>query len=993
MATKKKTNQGNFLPVNPSPDFPAMERELLADWHAHGIVKKYLTKNANSTKRFSFLDGPITANNPMGVHHGWGRTYKDIWQRFFNMKGYKGRFQNGFDCQGLWVEVEVERELGLKTKLDIENLIKGDPAASIAKFVELCRERVLKFSAIQTEQSKRLGYFMDWDNSYYTMSEENNYLIWHFLKKCFEMGLIYKGMDSVPWCPRCETAISQHEILTEEYQDITHTAVYIKYPIVGRNGEYLLVWTTTPWTLPGNVAIAVNPKLIYSRVRVGSETYYIARDRIIPVLGAGLPAGRQGLEVLDEITGDRLLNIAYRGPFDGLPRVASAKLNNPRGFHIVVDGGEFVTNEEGTGLVHIAPGAGHEDFALSKKERLPLILLIDEEGKFLPDFGAFSGKMGSEQILSWLKVEGPSWLFKQEKYMHRYPVCWRCKAELLFRAVDEWYIAMDPVREKLASVTRKINWLPSWGLDRELDWLKNMGDWLISKKRYWGLALPIWECDKVNGGCGEFQVIGSRDELKEKATQGWDKFDGKTPHKPWVDAVKIDCQKCGQQMSRIPDVGNPWLDAGIVPFSTITGSAARGKVSYLEQGDRKEYWRQWFPADLITESFPGQFKNWFYSLLTMSTVLENKEPMKSVLGFASLLAEDGRPMHKSWGNAIEFNEGADKIGADVMRWMFAKQDPARNLLFGYKVADETRRAFHLPLWNIYNFFVTYATFDGWKPDKGDKVQGIGSSNILDKWITARLKQVSSVTTRSLEQYDATTAVRVIEEFVNDLSAWYIRRSRDRVGGAATNQKDKGYFYETTYFVLVTLSKILMPFTPFLAEAIYKNLTRGESVNLEDWPEFEDLEKREEAIIENMAWIRKAAEAGHACRKNADIKVRQPLAKATVGAEVLSPTQPFLSVLAEELNVKSVVWKKQRVDLLQVSLQTKLSKELIEEGKTRDLVREIQDLRRKGGLGVSDRVKILSPWLPEDRKLLSWVKTKTLADNLSHGVSLEVKKVK
>lgn len=960
---KEKTSKNWFDPVTQNPNLPLMEESQLIEWQKEGIFKKYLVKNAKSKKLFRFLDGPITANNPMGVHHAWGRTYKDLFQRYKNMQGCKQRFQNGFDAQGLWVEVNVEKEMDLKSKHDIENLVKGDVFASIAKFVEACKERVRKFAAVQTEQSKRLGYFMDWDNSYITMSDENNYMIWYFLKKCHEKGLIYEGLDSVPWCPRCETAISNHEILTENYKELTHTAVTLKYPIIGRQQEYFLVWTTTPWTLPSNVAIAVNPKLVYSRVRVGSNIYYISRERIVPVLGTDV-------EVIEEISGDRLLGLTYSGPFDDLEAVEKVRRENPRTFHITVDGGEFVTNEEGTGLVHIAPGAGHEDFQLAKINKLSIIQSIDDSAKYLPGFGEFSGKIATKQegVIFYLKEK--DWLVKEEKYLHRYPVCWRCQTELVFRAVPEWYIAMDPLRAKMVRFTNAITWIPSFARERELDWIKNMDDWLISKKRYWGLALPIWKCKH----CGQFDVIGGKEELKERAVSGWKEFVGHTPHRPWIDLVKIQCSRCGQPTSRVPDVGNVWLDAGIVPFST---------VDYMTD---KKYWDQWYPFEFITESFPGQFKGWFYALLAMASVLEDTEPFRTVLGFGTLLAEDGRPMHKSWGNAIEFGEGAQKIGVDVMRWMYAKTDPAKNLLFGYKVADETRRAFHLPLWNIYNFFVTYATFDKWVPRVSRVPQ---TTNILDKWILARLKQVGQITTESLDEYNAATASQAIENFVQDLSNWYIRRSRERVGPAAQSKGDKEAFYQTTYFVLLTLAKILAPFMPFMSEWIYKNLTKKESVHLTDWPELELPDKKDIEIIETMKYVRAAVEAGHAFRKSNNLKVRQPLAKAKISASIKSPSSAYLDLIKDELNVKSVVWTKKRVPEPVAELTTRLTAELIEEGKARELVREIQDLRKKEGLGLADTVTVISPWLPESKKLVNWVKAKTLAQELGQGEKLMV----
>ena len=728
-----------FKPVNASENFPEMEKKWLKHWYESGIDKKYREKNKDSKKYFSFLDGPITANNPMGVHHAWGRTYKDLWPRFHNLLGFKQRFQSGFDCQGLWVEVEVEKELGLHSKKDIENLVPGDKKKSVAKFVQLCKDRVMKFSAIQTEQSKRLGYFADWEHSYFTMSDENNYMIWSFLKKCFDQGWVYKGHESVPWCPRCETAISQHEMLTEDYKELVHQSVFFELPIVGRKNENLLVWTTTPWTIPANIAVAVDANIDYSLVEGETgQRFWVAKDLVTAVF-----KGKH--KIIKTVKGSELAGLKYHGPFDGLSKVKKVADANPDKFHVVFATDKNIlpiTTTEGTGMVHTAVSAGVEDFKMGKKLGLPMIPVIEDNADYMSDMGFLSGKNAKkhpEIILDFLKNElnqnGQSWAFSIVAYKHRYPACWRCKTELVWKVEDEWYIAMDKefekktLRNRMIEVTKKIKWMPEFGLDRELDWLKNMHDWLISKKnRYWGLALPIYECGGKEG-CGNFEVIGSKEELKKRAISGWSEFDGNTPHKPFIDEVKIKCSKCGRSLSRIDDVGNPWLDAGIVAYSTIKENN-QGEPLY--NTDKKE-WRKWFPANFITESFPGQFKNWFYALIAESTVLEDEPPFKRVLGYGTQLGEDGRPMHKSWGNAIEFNEGADKIGADVMRWLFTRHNPADNMLFGYKRADEVRRQFYLMLWNIYKFFVEYANLDKFKPSTSPSV----SKNVLDEWILSR----------------------------------------------------------------------------------------------------------------------------------------------------------------------------------------------------------------------------------------------------------------
>ena len=982
-------NNHYFEPVDPKANFSKMEKKLLDGWYKKGVVKKYLVKNKTSKKRFSFIDGPITANNPMGIHHAWGRTYKDLWQRYKNMRGFKQRFQNGFDCQGLWVEVEVEKELGLKSKKDIENLIPGDAKKSIARFVELCKERVYKYADIQTEQSKRLGYFMDWDNSYYTLSDENNYMIWYFLKKCQDKGLIYKGRDSVPWCPRCGTAISQHEILTEDYRQLSHEAVFVGYEIEGRENEYLLIWTTTPWTLPANVAAAVDPKLDYALVSDPSSKnkYYLLY----------VAAKRMGLIAIKKVKGKELIGLNYKSPFDYLDRVKSS-LGKYK--HKVVSSDERilpVSEEEGTGIVHIATGAGTEDFALGKKEGLPTIEVIDEDASYLDGLGEFSGKNAKDNpriIIDYLMNGGN--LFKEEKYKHKYPVCWRCKTELVWRVVDEWYIAIDPVRENMKRVAKKIRWIPSFGLKREIDWLNNMHDWLISKKRYWGLALPIWECKD----CGHFEVIGSREELRKKAVSGWESFNGHSPHRPWVDEVKIKCEKCGNIVERIPDVGNPWVDAGIVPYSTITAKN-KGKLLYLH--DRNE-WEKWFPADFITESFPGQFKNWFYSMIAESTVLENKEPYKTVLGFATLFGEDGQPMHKSLGNMIEFNEGADKIGVDVMRWMYVKQNYSDNLLFGYKKADETRR-FHLMLWNIYNFFVTYANIEGWSPPGPEALRGwrpaksglrpggksFKLNNVLDSWIVSRLYDTSIKVTKSLEEYKAKSAADYIEELVQDLSLWYVRRSRDRVGPGALNEKDKNDCYLVLGLLLENIAKLLAPFIPFMADAIFVNITKMDSVHLTAWPSPENLHFLKElhdtnkGLIDHMSLVRKVAEKGHSERKQKAIPVRQPLQKITVQYFKKLPSKDLLDLIKDELNVKEVQWKiKKDIVEPEVKLDTKLSPELKEEGKTRELIRRIQKERKQMGVRLAEKVNVSSPWIPSDSALIKRIYGKTFAEKLSKG---------
>ena len=931
-----------FKPVPNQIDFVAQEHEILEFWRSSEAFQKLLKLRAEAP-RWSFIDGPITANNPMGVHHGWGRTYKDLFHRLKAMQGYQTRYQNGFDCQGLWVEVNVERDMGFRTKRDIE-------AYGLAEFVILCKQRVLEFSAVQTEQSIRLGYWMDWDDpaflrklrdqlgqdpaqlitvdgpegpvsgtveeiigrlgmreiggSYFTFSDENNYTIWRMLKSCHERGWIYKGRDVMPWCGRCGTGLSQHEIVTEGYRDLTHPSITLRFPLKDRPGESLLVWTTTPWTLSSNVAAAVGPDLTYVRVRQGDEVFYLSKQTLHMLKGE--------LEVEAELNGSEMEGWLYHGPFDELP--AQKREGGPEAHRVIL--WDEVGEEEGTGIVHIAPGCGAEDFALSKEHDLPTIAPLNESGVFVDGYDWLTGMPAGETadaIFENLTEKGLT--YSVADYTHRYPVCWRCGEELVFRLVDEWFISMgeklgkpyEEVTEKekernlryqiMEVVVEGTRWYPAFGFERELDWLRNMDDWMISKKRYWGLALPIYVCET----CGEFDVIGGREELEERAVEGWDEFKTHSPHRPYVDAAKILCSKCGEKASRIADVGDPWLDAGIVGMST------------LGYKDDPEYWSKWFPADLISESFPGQFRNWFYSLLAMSTILERKAPFKDVFTYGTLIAEDGREMHKSWGNAIEFNEAADKMGVDVMRWMYCDHKPEKDLMFGYETANEVRRQFLIPLWNVYSFFATYARIDGWTPDQKRSAE----HTVLDRWILSRLQELVEAVAERLEKYEPNQATAAVSKFVDDLSNWYLRRCRRRFwaksGVSKAGDVDKHAAYSTLYQTLVTLAKLLAPFVPFVTEAMHQNLVRTldkdapESVHHCDWPEA-DAKLLDERLNMQMALVMRVVSLGHAARNQSNVKVRQPLAEASfaVGAaEEREIVEAFAGLIQEELNVKTV----------------------------------------------------------------------------------------
>ncbi len=998
-------------PVAPKVDFVALEHKILDFWEKRDTFNKLRELNKNGP-RWSFLDGPITANNPMGVHHAWGRTYKDLYQRYHAMLGQHLRYQNGFDCQGLWVEVEVEKELGFKSKTDIEKL-------GVERFVELCKARVRKYSAIQTKQSIRLGYWMDWDNSYYTMSEENNYAIWAFLKKLHNQGLIYQGHDVMPWCPRCGAALSEHEIATEGYKELTHTSVYLQLPLKDEKDAYLLIWTTTPWTLSSNVMAAVHPDLTYLKVRQNSRIFYLLEARREILQG--------DYEVVAKLAGKDLLGRPYTGPFDELPIQQGVE-------HKVIPW-EEVSEEEGTGIVHIAPGCGREDFELSRRDGFPVLSPIDEFGVYLDGYGEWTGRKVSDvgpDIIQNLKQKG--FLYKKEKIVHRYPTCWRHGTELVFRLVDEWFISMEPLREAIMEVARQIRWIPDYGLERELDWLRNMGDWMISKKRYWGLALPIYPCPH----CGQLNVVGSKEELKARAVSGWERFEGHTPHRPWIDGVRIACSKCGKPVERIKDVGNPWLDAGIVPYSTL---------HYLED---KEYWEKWFPADFIVESLPGQFRNWFYAILAMSTVMENRPPTKVIMGYALVKDEHGRDMHKSAGNAIWFDDAAEKMGVDVMRWMYARQVPVNNLHFGYEAATEIRRKL-LTLWNTYSFFVTYARLDKFTPDKKPAEEAYSE---LDRWLLVRLEELVRIARKAYDDYQVDRFIRRAERFLDDLSNWYVRRSRRRFW-KSSDDADKQAAYATLYQTLVTLIKLLAPVIPFLTEEMYQNLVVSldpeapESVHHCRFPEPSSA-PLDTALLRKMEVTIKTVSLGRAARNKANLKVRQPLSQLAVYWEDAQDRQ-FVKEMAdeicEELNIKKLEILDSAAGLINyrilpnapvlgrkygaglktirqllaqmnpqevaqkvaageslvlsdgeqsfelspdevlveiedpenrkvitegpalVILDTTLTPELIREGMARDFIRQVQNLRKETGFDVADRIEIVVDTNDELRQAL------------------------
>ena len=877
------------------------EEEILQFWKKNKIFDK-LRKKIKGNKKWSFLDGPITANNPMGVHHAWGRTYKDVFQRFKAMQGFDQRFQNGFDCQGLWVEREEEKELGLKNKQDIEKF-------GILNFVKSCRKRVEKFSKIQTQQSIRLGQWMDWDNSYYTMTDDNNLHNWYLLKKYYEKKWLYKGKDAVPWCWRCGTASSKHDIVTEGYLEVTHKALFMQFPIKDKKNEYFLIFTTTPWTVPANVAIAVNEKLNYVKVKNNGKKYWLVKSRLNELRG--------DYKILETKKGKELKGIKYEMPFVNFKE----QKNSP---HKVVLW-DMASEEEGTGIVHIAPGCGAEDFDLGKKENLNAISPLNEFGVYKEGFGNLSNKKYLEVNQIVLKdLDERGFVYKIEPYKHRYPHCWRCGQELVFRLVNEWYIKGNEIRSKLINENKKIKWFPKYGGVRQEEWFKNMGDWLISRKRYWGLPLPIWECK-----CGKVEVIGSLKELREKAVDK--KKVDKLPeiHRPWIDEIKIKCKKCGNNVERIKDVGDAWLDAGITPFSTIG--------PYLTN---KKEWEKWFPVDLISENIPGQFRGWFNALFWSSITLTGKAPFKSLFGYETLKDENGKEMHKSKGNAIWFDDAIKKIGADPMRLLYCLQDPSLELKFGYHVVKEPKNNLGI----LYNISKLVEDSGGIKIDK-----------IEDKWILSKLNSLIKKVTQELEDLHPHLATRVLKDFwLNDLSRRYIQIIRERL---SNEDKTAKFVLKEVYLKLI---KLLAPIIPFLTEKIWQDLKKNkivseESIHLVNWPK-QDNKLINEKLEKEFETSFQIIEKGLAERDKAKINLRWPLNKAMiiVGAPINKELQV---IIASQLNVKKVDIKKISGNEISVKLDTKLTPELESEGYAREISRKVQAGRKKAGLVKTDKIKL------------------------------------
>ena len=845
------------------------EKEILKYWEDNKCYEKVVEKNKGN-EVFRFLDGPITANGAMGIHHAFGRTLKDVFIKYKWMNGYDVRYRNGFDTQGLWIEVEVEKELGFKSKKDIENF-------GVHSFTDKCNERVKKFTSIITEQSKRLGQWADWNDSYYTGKDYNIEAIWHFLKKCNEKGMITKAYRPMMWCPRCGTSLSEHE-MTGSYKEVEHTSIFFKLPIIGENKK-ILVWTTTPWTLPCNVALAVNPENDYCEVKVKSDSEPVILGR--EALGI---LGDDKVEIIRFFKGSELLGKEYETCF--------TEFDAQKGFAHKIVPWEDVDAKEGTGVVHIAPGCGAEDFELGEKLGLPKIMPVDDNGIFLENFGYLTGKDVNEVrdiIFDDLKKQNK--VYKLQDITHSYPICWRCKHEIIFRLIDAWYIKADVVRDELIREARTVNWEPKYLGKRMEDWLTNMGDWNISRKRFYGLPLPFYVCPK----CGKVTVVGSKKELRELAINKETVDALPELHRPFIDEVKIECPQCKAEVSRIPDTGDVWLDAGIVSFST------------QEYFTNKENWKKYFPAEFVTE-MNEQVRLWFYALLFMSVVLEGKAPYEKVLGFSALVKEDGSKFSKTSKDNIKFNDAAEKVGADPIRYLYAGANYTNDIRFGWGLMDESRRRL-LSFKNICSFFDTYASLD--KPDLENFNVDKSKFTVSDLWLLARNNEFVRNAKKYMDNYQANLMIKDLEFFLDDVSNWYIRINRRRFWKSA-NTEDKLIGYYALFEVIKTVTKVLAPITPFMSEDIFLNIikkyekTDACTIFLTSYPT-PNAEFDNDEIINNTKELRDIITLSLRVRNEANLKVRQPLSKLYILED--GRNKEFINsqkqVILEELNIQDL----------------------------------------------------------------------------------------
>lgn len=859
----------------PLSEAPVAKREAMVAelWDQNDVLKKSIDNRENA-ESFVFYEGPPTANGRPGIHHVISRTLKDSVCRYKTMTGHQVKRKAGWDTHGLPVEIEVEKQLKLSSKQEIE-------AYGIDKFNEKCRESVFTYEKQWREMTKRMGYAIDLDNPYITL--DNNYIesVWWILDKFFKEGYIYEGHKILPYCPRCGTGLASHEV-SQGYKEIKSNTVIAAFKRKDAE-EYFLVWTTTPWTLASNVALAVHPEETYIKARMNEKVYIVEKTLSKRVLG-------EEFEILEEMKGRDLEYIEYE---QLMPFVNAEK----KAFFVTV--ADYVTTDDGTGIVHIAPAFGEDDYQVGRKYDLPVLQPVNEEGKYTTT--PWEGKFVMDcdvDIIKWLHGEGK--LFKKEKVDHNYPHCWRCSTPLLYYAKPSWYIEMTKLKDKLIENNNSVNWYPDYvGEKRFGNWLENLNDWALSRSRYWGTPLNIWRC-----GCGHTTSVGSRNELIEQAVEKID--ESVELHRPYVDDIHLKCDKCDGTMTRVVEVIDCWFDSGSMPFA-----------QHHYPFENKDNFGELFPADYICEGI-DQTRGWFYSLIAISTFVMGVSPYKNVLVNDLILDKDGRKMSKSKGNTVDPFEMFDKYGADALRWYLLYVSPAWTpTKFDIEGLKEVQSKFFGTLQNVYTFFTLYANTD--EIDPKDFYVAPKERPELDRWIISKFNSLAKEVASEMAIFDLTKAVRKIQDFVNeDLSNWYIRRARRRFWETELTE-DKKAVYNTTYEVLIGVAKLMAPFAPFLADEIYANLTDELSVHLADYP-VADVSLIDLEVEERMDLIRDLVGLGRAARAKEKIKVRQPIQKVLIDGKYEALISDLIPLMEEELNVKEVVFERDLSKFMNFSLK-------------------------------------------------------------------------
>ena len=936
-----------FKPVSPKVSFPELEEKILSFWKEEKIFEKSVSSRPTD-KKWTFLDGPPFIT---GMPH-YGTLLisiaKDLFPRYWTMKGYQVRRVWGWDCHGLPAENKVETKLGLKSKREIEEKV------GVKKFIDECKFYVSEVSSEWEWYVDHIGRWVDFKHAYKTMDLSYMETVMWVFKQMYDKGFIYKGLRVSLYCPHCATPISNFEVAmdADNHKEVQDAATTYKYQLKDEKDTFILAWSTTPWNKIVTPALAVNPKLKYVKVKQGSEYYILAKSTVKTLHKTPKH------EIVEEFMGTELVGKSFVPHYDYYPVTSGEKA-------FIVIPGDFVTAEEGTGVVTIA-AYGEEDLKAMLEHKIHIEMHLDEEGTVKPDVPKFGGmyylkanKAVNEDLSS------RNLIYKDEELPHNVPLCWRCHTRLYYAPQNAWYVDIKTLKPLLKETNELVNWFPKhFKYGRFLKSLENAPDWNISRSRYWGSPVPVWECE-----CGERFVPGSIKELEEVS--------GKKVvdlHKPDIDEVTVPCQKCGKQLHRVPEVLDSWIEAGSASF-------AERHFPFDKQWKLEDF----FPPDFIVE-YTGQIRAWFYVLHVIGGALYQSPAFKNVGVTGVLLGTDGRKMSKNFGNYPDPKEMLQKYGGDALR-LYLMGSP---VMHGEDIAiseEQYRnqvRGMMLILWNTYNFFTTYANVDQWSADNEEngKVKAFVSHNILDQWVISLLHQLVTDVSDALEKYDTVVAIEKLQKFVDEFSTWYIRRSRDRVGATAPDQKDKEAFYRTSYTVFTTLTKLLAPVTPFLAEEIYKNLTDEESVHLTSWPESEQSLIYENLMVQ-MKQVREIVEKAHAKRKEAGIKLRQPLATLTVSDPAL---KDFTQLLSEELNVKEITFGDKKTED-GFSLDLELTPDLEAEGKARDIIRQIQEQRKQLGTTLDEMINVTLPDWP--KAFEEYIKRNALITTLTKGDSLQV----